>query len=126
MARPGSLSLRITKDRDRWLCTLCRRLALEPSSKGFQQAIDYALMRITDEEGAMGTMETADRVQQVNWLRDLAGNIAAWGPLGETAEALVEYARSDEGTRCWDITWPLWFDAHDARLLAGLVALRIA
>ena len=125
MTRSEKLYYRITPNRTRWLDALCRRLELEPTSKNYMQAIDYALMAAIGGT-TMGTMETTDRVQQVNWLRDLAGNLAAWSTGGETAEELVEYARSEEGTRCWDITWPLWFDAHDERLLAGLVAQRIA
>lgn len=61
-----------------------------------------------------------DRVQQVNWISELAGNIAE--NLGEgTAEELVEYALSDEGKESWGIEIPTWFDDHDQKLLTALV-----
>jgi len=61
-----------------------------------------------------------DRVSQVNWLRELAVNIAE--NLGEgTAEELVEYAHSEEG-KVWGIEWPDWYDEHDRKLLTELVA----
>jgi len=61
-------------------------------------------------------LTTEDRVEQVNWLRELAGNIAA--NLGDgTAEELVEYALSDEGRESWGIEIPEWFDDHDRGLL---------
>ena len=59
---------------------------------------------------------TTDRTAQVNWLREMADNIA--GNLGEgTAEELVEYALSDEGRESWGIELPEWFDDHDRNLL---------
>ena len=62
-----------------------------------------------------------DRVAQVNWIGELAGNIAA--NLGDgTAEELVEYALSDEGRESWGIEIPDWFDDHDRGLLAERVA----
>ena len=65
-------------------------------------------------------LATEDRVEQVNWLRELAGNIAA--NLGEgTAEELVEYALSREGRESWGITIPDWFDAHDHDVLVRWV-----
>jgi len=61
-----------------------------------------------------------DRVSQVNWLRELAVNIAE--NLGEgTAEELVEYAHSEE-SKVWGIEWPDWYDQHDRELLTELVA----
>jgi len=61
-------------------------------------------------------LATEDRVEQVNWLRELAGNIAA--NLGEgTAEELVEYALSREGRESWGITIPQWYSLHDRGLL---------
>ena len=61
-----------------------------------------------------------DRVSQVNWLQNLAVNIAQ--NLGEgTAQELVEYARSEEGS-VWGIEWPEWYDKHDEKLLIELVA----
>ena len=69
----------------------------------------------------MGTIDyTTDRTKQVQWIRDLASNIADW-VTSETAEEAVEYARSEEGTRTWDITWPVWFDAHDEQVLIEFV-----
>lgn len=63
----------------------------------------------------------SDRIAQVNWLNELAGNIA--NNLGEgSAEELVEYALSEEGRECWGIELPEWFDDHDRRLLTGRVA----
>jgi len=62
-----------------------------------------------------------DRIEQVNWLRELAVNIAQ--NLGEgTAEELVEYALSDEGRESWGIEIPEWFDGHDRELLTEIVA----
>ena len=61
-------------------------------------------------------LTTEDRVEQVGWLRELAGNIAA--NLGEgTAEELVEYAMSREGRESWGITIPRWYSLHDQGLL---------
>ena len=61
-------------------------------------------------------MTTNDRVRQVDWLREFAGNIAS--NLGEgTAEELVEYALSDDGRESWGIELPEWFSDHDKRLL---------
>ena len=66
-----------------------------------------------------------DRVEQVNWIDELAGNIASW--MGEgTAEELVDYALSDEGRDSWNIELPDWFDGHDRRLLVQRVAREIA
>ena len=58
-----------------------------------------------------------NRVAQINWIEELAQNIAQ--NLGEgTAEELVEYALSDEGRDSWNIEIPEWFDDTDR---AGLV-----
>ena len=66
-------------------------------------------------------LATEDRVEQVNWLRELAGNIAA--NLGEgTAEELVQYALSHEGRESWGITIPDWYRLHDHSLLVRYVA----
>jgi len=60
-----------------------------------------------------------NRTQQIEFLRELAGNIAS--NLGEgTAEELVEYALSDEGRESWGIDIEL--DAHDRELLVKFVA----
>lgn len=66
-------------------------------------------------------MDTEDRVQQVNWIRELAGNMVGISPEGQTAEQIVEYALSDEGSQTWLIDWPAWFDAHDKGLLTRFV-----
>jgi hypothetical protein len=64
-----------------------------------------------------------DRVAQVNWINEMAVNIAAY--LGEgTPEELVEFALSDEGRDSWGIAVPAWFDDHDRRLLIENVAER--
>jgi excisionase family DNA binding protein len=61
------------------------------------------------------------RVAQINWLNELADNIAQ--NIGEgTAEELVEYALSDEGRESWGIDVPEWFDGHDRDLLIESVA----
>ena len=61
-----------------------------------------------------------DRTEQVNWLRELAANIAE--NLGEgAAEELVAYAESPEAD-VWDIEWPEWYDNHDRRLLVEMVS----
>ncbi len=64
-------------------------------------------------------METTDRVRQVNWLNELAANIAANCGSG-TAEELVEFALG-EGAETWGVVLPSWFDDHDRRLLVDLV-----
>lgn len=61
-----------------------------------------------------------DRVAQVNWLRQLANDIADNLGTG-TAEELVEYALSVEGRTAWNINIPDWFDAHDRGLLVRFV-----
>ena len=67
------------------------------------------------------TMETNDRVAQVNWLNYLAANIA--DNLGEgTAEELAEYALSDEGRKAWGIKLPSWFDDFDRQFLIAAIA----
>ena len=66
-------------------------------------------------------LATEDRVEQVNWLVELAGNIAA--NLGEgTAEEMVDYALSREGRESWGITIPDWYRLHDHELLVKYVA----
>lgn len=84
------------------------------------EAIAVAIDRLYREERAM---DTTDRVAQVNWLRELAANIANISPAGEcTAEEAVEYALSDEGRESWGIEIPGWFDGHDRRKLVEWVA----
>lgn len=66
-------------------------------------------------------MFTDDRVEQINWINEIAANIAE--NLGDgTAEELVTYALSDEGRAAWGIELPAWFDAHDRALLVERVA----
>ena len=56
-----------------------------------------------------------DRVEQVNWLRELAVNIAE--NLGKgTAKELVDYALG-EGREPWGIELPEWFDDFDRKSL---------
>jgi predicted transcriptional regulator len=82
------------------------------------EVVAVAIDRMYREEN---TMETTDRVQQVNWLRELAYNISQ--NLGEgTPEELVEYALSDEGRESWGIEIPSWFDDHDRGKLIEWVA----
>jgi len=84
-----------------------------------RHALDTTAGPVRREKKVNWTLEYArdgDRTAQVNWLRELAGNIAA--NLGEgTAEELVDYALSDEGRESWGIEIPQWFDAHDRSLL---------
>jgi len=64
---------------------------------------------------------TENRTLQVNWIGELAANIAA--NLGEgTAEELVEFALSSEGRQSWGIELPQWFDEDDRRILIECVA----
>ena len=64
-------------------------------------------------------MTTDDRVEQVNWLRELAVNISE--NLGEgTAEELVAFAEGEGAV--WGIDWPDWYDKADRALLVELVA----
>jgi hypothetical protein len=84
------------------------------------EVVAVAIDRMYREEN---TMETTDRVQQVNWLRELAANIAGISPAGEcTAEEVVEFALSEEGRESWAIEIPSWFDDHDRRKLVEWVA----
>ena len=64
-----------------------------------------------------------NRVAQVNWMRELAGNLVA--NLGNgTAEEIIEFALSGDAVD-WGIETPDWFDAHDRELLTDLVAKRL-
>ena len=63
-----------------------------------------------------------DRVEQVNFMYQLAENIAA--NLGEgTAEELVAYALSDEGRESWGIELFEGFDDADREFLTSRVAI---
>ena len=56
-----------------------------------------------------------DRVEQVNWLRNVAANIAFSSDDPETsAEDRVAYF-------CQETELPEWFDAHDQNLLVTMV-----
>lgn len=77
--------------------------------------------RLTTEDRTAQIMTTKDRVAQINWLRELAGNIAA--NLGEgTAEELVQHALCREGRESWGITIPEWYTLRDQELLIEWVA----
>ena len=81
-----------------------------------QAAIDELIIKRSTE---------VDRTQQVNWINELAANIAE--NLGEgTAAELVEYALSAEGRESWGIELPEWFDAHDRGLLIQAVKRGLA
>ena len=85
-------------------------------TKAITVAIDRLYQTEITERG-----ETMDRTGQVDWIRNLADNIAA--NLGEgTAGELVGYALSDEGRESWGIELPDWFDSHDRNLLIRFVA----
>ena len=65
-------------------------------------------------------LTTKNRVEQVNWLRESAYNIATWMGKGN-AEQHVAYALSREGRESWGVTIPEWFDDHDRALLVEYV-----
>lgn len=74
-----------------------------------------------------GVYRGHDRVRQVNWLRELSGELVSlWtgdGPI--TAEDILDYAlTNDEGHEGMEM--PDWFDATDRKLLEQLVAKRLA
>ena len=88
--------------------------------KHAQMIADYAAQVRREAESHREETRTMDRVQQVNWIEELAQNIAQ--NLGDgTAEELVEYALSDEGRESWGIELPDWFDDHDRSLLIRTV-----
>jgi len=121
MSRPEYLNFRITEHRTRWLDALLRRLELEPTPGNYTIALDYALMTVVTG-AAVGTIDcVTDRTEQVAWIEGLASSIVDWMMGGDTAQEAVEYARSEEGTRTWDIIWPVWFDDHDERVLVEYV-----
>lgn len=60
-------------------------------------------------------MTTTDRIKQVNWLREIAGNIRAGGVGDEgTPEEQVAFFMQDNDL-------PEWFDDHDCVLLTEFV-----
>ena len=120
MSRPEYLNFRITETRQQWLASLCERLEVAPDPENYARVIDYALSTAITGVTMGITDYLTDRTRQVAWISDLAANIAEW-TCGENAEELVEYARSEEGTRTWDIIWPVWFDDHDERVLVEYV-----
>lgn len=66
-----------------------------------------------------------DRVKQVNWLTELAGDIAAYSgaKTPEQAEEIVGMYLNPHDAWCLDV--PGWFGDHDQRLLIHLVADRL-
>jgi predicted nucleic acid-binding Zn-ribbon protein len=109
-------SIRKTARRQEQVARLGRTTGLDDD---FSAVVDYALAFTISRQEARemdARMTTNDRVRQVDWLREFAGNIAS--NLGEgTAEELVEYALSDDGRESWGIELPEWFSDHDKRLL---------
>lgn len=88
------------------------------------KVVVVAIDRLYQTEMRGREMETDDRVTQVNWLFELAGNVAqnlAGSDDVTSAEELVEYALSDEGRESWGIEIPSWFDNHDRSLLVDRV-----
>ena len=59
-------------------------------------------------------MTTDDRAEQVNWLREIAGNIRAGGVGEGTPEEQVAFFTQDN-------PMPEWFDDHDLMLLTEFV-----
>ena len=60
-------------------------------------------------------LTTMDRVEQVNWLRDLTANIVFGSANPSTsAQERVDYY-------CETFELPEWFDGHDKRLLVEWV-----
>ena len=109
--------------------TTARQLdALTTSGYSITSAVTVAIDRLYRDEitnREERTMDTDDRVEQVNWILQFADSIAQ--NMGEgTAEELVEYALSDEGREPWGIELPTWFDDHDRRLLTREVARILA
>lgn len=70
-------------------------------------------------------MTTEDRVAQVNWLDEFAGNLIS-GPGNydnPVAEDIVAYALDDPEARAsWGIELPPWFDGQDREYLIARVA----
>lgn len=95
MARPGYLSLRITPNRACWLDAICQRIRLEPNSKGYQQAIDYALMRVVREEGGVIMIRTA-RVRETD---HHATGMVSFDVIVQTTGTTGSYIESEHWTR---------------------------
>ena len=85
-----------------------------------EEILDWAETVARDRDPIL---DTEDRVEQVNWLREFAGNIAqnlAWGP-ETSAEELVDSLTLPEVRESWGIIMPTWFDDHDRSLLIQYV-----
>lgn len=98
------------------------RLATRYSTQ--TEAIAIAIERLYQTERTTimddWRMDSDDRVVQIGWLNELAGNIAE--NLGQgTAEELVEYALSEDGRESWEIELPEWFDEIDRQYLVRRV-----
>ena len=70
-------------------------------------------------------MDTEDRVQQVNWIRQYASDLVDSQPPECTAEEIVEYALNDVDRDPRD-ELPSWFDTHDRSLLLRFVKEEMA
>jgi hypothetical protein len=63
MVKPGYLNYRITDKRARWLELVCKRLALDSTSGSYSTALDYALMRVLDEEDTVEQQRMAIKIE---------------------------------------------------------------
>jgi hypothetical protein len=71
------------------------------------------------EEGMM--YEGDDRVKQVDWIRELAGDIAAYSgveTVDQVEEAISMWLNPEDA---WKLDLPRWFDDHDRKLLVRWV-----
>jgi len=85
-----------------------------------------ALVENTDpDERRKRIMDTEDRVQQVNWIRQYASDLVDSQPPECTAEEIVEYALNDVDRDPRD-ELPSWFDTHDRSLLLRFVKEEMA
>ena len=93
------------------------------SDKGSVSATEIIELAVARWHGAENERRgQMDRVEQVNFIYQLAENIAA--NLGEgTAEELVAYALSDEGRESWGIELFEGFDDADRDFLTSRVAI---
>lgn len=62
-------------------------------------------------------MYTTDRVAQVNWLQELAGDIAAYSGAESPSQAIDHWIKGLKR----DNQLPVWFDYHDHNLLVEYV-----
>lgn len=70
-------------------------------------------------------MDTLDRVEQIDWLRQFAANLAEMNADAAAGE-IVDYAVSKVGRADLDITLPTWFGCHDMMLLTEYVQEALA